>query len=44
MTNPENQNLVEVEAFKRKIADQDYELSLLRVSNTHHEDRIRRLE
>lgn len=44
MTNPENPNLVSTETLKQALAERDYELSLLRVSNSHNQDKIRRLE
>jgi hypothetical protein len=44
LTNPEGQNLASTEALKRTLGERDHEISLLRVSNSHSEDRIRRLE
>ncbi len=36
LTNPEAQNLVDSESMKRALSEKDYELSLLRVSNSHN--------
>ncbi len=36
LTNPESQNLVDSESMKRALSEKDYELSLLRVSNSHN--------
>lgn len=44
LTNPERQTIGDLESLQKQVADKDYELSLLRVSNTHNEDKVRRLE
>ena len=44
LTNPEGQNLVQTEDLRKAITQKDYELSLLRVSNSHNEDKIKKLE
>ena len=42
MVSPENQGLTtDVRNLEKTIEKKDYELSLLRVSNTRNEDRIR---
>lgn len=43
MNNPERQNLSDIDQLRKQIAEKDYELSMLRVSNTHNEDQVRRL-
>jgi hypothetical protein len=44
LSNPERQTLGDVEQLRKQIGEKDYELSLLRVSNTHNEDKVKRLE
>ena len=44
MTNPERQTIGDIDQLRKQIADKDYELSMLRVSNTHNEDKVRKLE
>ena len=44
MNNPERQTLGDIDQLRKKIAEKDYELSMLRVSNTHNEDKVRSLE
>lgn len=44
LTNPEKQTLGDVESLRKAVAQKDYQLSMLRVSNTHNEDKLRRIE
>ena len=44
MCNPERQVTGDIEQLRKQIGEKDYELSMLRVSNSHNEDRTKRLE
>ena len=44
MNNPERQTIGDIDQLRKQISEKDYELSMLRVSNTHNEDKVRKLE